>query len=153
MPTPTPSKRFINWTSTTLTTYDTVPVVNIIDGVTSIDIDPQGETKKFDGDGDMFPTTVAHTFSDPQITIQFANLLMAHSLPPGMRGIFSSVHNDAKNGAVANGGAYAVNLAHAMVNNMTTGGKHREFGEASTTLSAESVDGVTNPLTFSAVTV
>lgn len=151
MPTPTPSDRFINWTDSTFTTDATTPVIYTLTGVTSVDIDPQGEVKKFDGDGDMFPTTIAHTFSDPQITVQFANLTVAHLLSPGLRGAFSSTHNDAKNGVGAGGGAYTVNLAHAMVNNTTTGGKHREFGEASIILSAESVDGVTPTLTFSAV--
>jgi hypothetical protein len=147
----TPSKRFINWKDSTFTTDDTVPVIYNMTGVTSVDIDPQGEVKKFSGDGDLFPTTIAHTFSDPQITVQFADITAAHSLPPGLRGSFSSTHLDAKNGDSDDGGAYTVNLAHAMVNNTTTGGKHREFGEASVIISAESIDGVTNPLTYTAV--
>ena len=127
----TPTKRQMNWTATTFVTSDASPVTTTITGVTSVDIDLQGSKKEFSGDGDMFVTTLVHDFSNPQVTVQTADLAALHALVPGLRGTFTSTHNDAKNGVGVGGGGYTVVLSQAMVNNNPTGGKHREFGEGS----------------------
>jgi hypothetical protein len=145
----TPTKRHMNWQDVIFT--DTASAATTITGVTSIDIDMQGSKKEFSGDADQFVTTLVHDFSNPQITVQSADLAAIQTMAPGLRGSFTATHLDAKNADTASSGGYTVAMTHCMVNNNPTGGKHREFGEGSFILTAESTDGTTSPISFSAL--
>lgn len=154
MPTLTPSKRHMNWVSTQFVTAATTPVTIPITSVQSIDLDQQVSLKKLSGDGDQFNTTIVRDFGDPQATVHYNDLASAHQLIGGLRGTFSSTHNDSKNLSAVGGGGYTVSLGtggYAVISNTTSGGKHRDFGEAQTMICAESADGLTNPMTFTAL--
>jgi hypothetical protein len=145
----TPSKRHMNWTGTTWTPSGGSAAVWT--GVTNVAIDPRGSVKANSGDWDRFPTTKVADFSDPMITVTFKDLTALNAVAQGSRGAFTSIHNDAKNGTQAASGGYTVTMANAIIENKPTGGAHREYGEGQVTISAESTDGLTNPLTYAAL--
>jgi len=140
----TPTKRFMNWTTTT---YNSVTIT----GVTSVNFDFGGSTAEFAGDGDKFPTTIVNDFNSPTVTIAAADLAALVGMPPGTRSTFTSTANDAKNGITASSGGRTFTLANAIIASNNGGGQHRQFMSGSLTFHAESTDGTTNPLTTSAL--
>jgi hypothetical protein len=141
------TNRFMNWTGVTFTPLGGAPIP--IGGVTSIQIDSGGSLLKFSGDGDRFSTTVVNDFNDPTVTVHTADVRTVSALAVGTVGTFTATHNDAKNGAGS--GAVTYILSNAVVASHPVQGAHRQFGQGVLTLAAYSVDGVTNPLSFSSV--
>jgi hypothetical protein len=139
------SKRFMNWTGVTFTPLN--GTTTTITGVTSVQFDSGGSLVKFAGDGDRYNTTVINDFHDPVVTIHTADLATVLSFPVGTVGTFSATHNDAKNGAGS--GAITYTLTNAVVASNPIHGAHRQFGQGTLTLTACSLDGVTNPLSIS----
>ena len=140
----TPTKRFMNWTTTT---FNSVTIT----GVTSVQFDFGGSTAEFAGDGDKFPTTIVTDMNNPSVTVQAADIAALVAMVPGTRSTFASTFNDAKNGITASSGGRTFTLANAIVATNSGGGQHRQFGSESVTFHAESSDGTTNPLTTSAL--
>jgi len=140
----TPTKRHMNWTTTT---YNSVTIT----GVSSIGFDFGGSTAKFAGDGDKFNTTIVNDFNEPKATLTTADIAAAIGFTPGLRSTFVSTLNDAKNGVTASSGGRTFTLANAIVASNSATGAHRQFASASITFEAESTDGTTNPLTTSAL--
>jgi hypothetical protein len=136
----------MNWTNVAFTPLN--GSTTIITGVTSIQIDSGGSLLKFAGDGDRFSTTVVNDFNDPTITVRSADLAAVRAFPVGTVGTFTATHNDARNGAGS--GAMTYTLSNAVISSNPIHGAHRQFGEGSLTLTAFSLDGVTNPLSVSA---
>lgn len=145
----TPSKRHMNWTTVTYIT--STPTTFTSTGVQSIEIEPGGQVITSSGDADKYPTTIVLNFSEPQITVKLLDLNLLHSLTPGLRGTFSAVHNDAKNGVTASSGGYTLALANAIIVNNPSSGAHKEFGSGDFVMKAESTDGSTNPLSYTAL--
>lgn len=116
-------------------------------GKTKFGLDYKGDLVEFYGDGDKFPTTVVLGTSNPQMTIDTADVGTAQSLPPGTRGVATAVISDAKNvaGGAGSGELSAV-LSGAIVAGNTLTGQHKQFASGTITVQAESTDGVTNPL-------
>jgi hypothetical protein len=135
----------MNWTGVTFTPLNGAPIT--ITGVTSIQIDSGGIIAKFSGDGDRFSTTVVNDYNDPTVSIHSADLAAVTAFPIGTVGTFTATHNDSRNGAGS--GAMTYTLANAVIASQPIHGSHRQFGEGSLTLSAFSLDGVTNPLSIS----
>lgn len=136
------TKRFMNWTGVTFTPANGSPIA--ITGVSSIQIDTGGSLLKFSGDGDRYNTTVVNDFNEPQVTVQAADLAAIQSCPVGTVGIFTAIHNDAKNGTGS--GAITYILNNAVVAKNPFGGSHRQYGSGTLSLTSFSADGVTNPL-------
>ena len=139
------TKRFMNWTAVTFTPLSGTPT--LITGVTSIEIDSGGNLLKFSGDGDRYSTIVVNDFNDPTVTVHSADLAAVRSLPVGTAGTFTATHNDALNGTGS--GSMTYTLANAVVAANPVHGSHRQFGQGTLTLTAYSLDGITNPLSVS----
>jgi hypothetical protein len=135
----------MNWTGVTFTPNNGSPMA--ITGVTSVAIDSGGSLLKFSGDGDRYNTTVVNDFNEPTVTVQAADLAAIRAFPVGTVGTFAATHNDARNGTGA--GAITYTLANAVIASNPVKGAHRHFGQGTLTLTAFSVDGITNPLSTS----
>lgn len=124
-----------------------------ITGVTNFAYDAGGSLIKFSGDGDRYPTTVVNDFSDPSFSLTTADMAAARACTPGLRGVFTATINDAKNGISAGGGGYTVSTSSTggvvMTNSATQA--HRQFGSATISIAVESSDGITNPVSFTAL--
>lgn len=144
------TKRFMNWTGTKLTVSPSSVIVNIT-GVTNVQIAGGGSLKKFSGDGDRYNTTVVCDEEDPVITVTTADETAVRTLTPGTRGTFYTVHNDAKNGNSAGGGAIAHTMSNAIVGDYGVGGAHKAYGSNTIVIHGESADGLTNPLASAAL--
>lgn len=143
------TRRHMNWTGTSFTPSG--GTLTSITGVTDVEIDHRGSVITHSGDGDKFSTTKVNDFSDPMVTITCRDLTTLNGFAVGARGAVASTHNDARYGTTAAGGGYSIALANAIVANKTQGGQHRQFGEGRLMFEAESTDGTTNPLTFTAL--
>lgn len=141
--------RHMNWTTVTFTPEGGSLVT--LTGVQNVEIDPRGSIVTHSGDGDKFPTTKINDFQDPMITVTFRALTILNGLAVGTRGAFSAVHNDARYGVTAASGGYTVAMANAIIENKPSGGQHRQFGDGRLIMTAESTDGLTNPMTFTAL--
>jgi hypothetical protein len=139
------TKRFLNWSNVTFTPANGSPTP--ITGVTSVRIDSGGNLLKFSGDGDRFSTTVVNDFNDPTVTVHSADVAAVGAFAVGTVGTFTATHNDARNGAGS--GSITYTLANAVVASNPVQGAHRQFGQGVLTLTAYSLDGVTNPLSAS----
>lgn len=147
----TPSGRQVNWDPVTWTPAG--GSILTFNGITGIDIDPNGNLLKFSGDGDRYPTTVINDFIDNMVTITLANLVQARTVGPGSRGAWAGTHLDAKGqGAGTTAGNMLYAMANSVVQNNPTGGQHRQYGQARILICAESTDGVTNPLATTVAT-
>lgn len=144
-----PTKRFVNWTATGFT--PTGGTLQPYTGVRSVAFDPGGNLIKFSGDGDRYPTTIVNDMNEPSCTIQAADLASVRMSPPGTVGTVTATHNDARNGAQAGGGGIAYTLANAVVRNTPISGEHRQFGSGTVQFDAFSSDGLTNPLSATAL--
>jgi hypothetical protein len=144
-------KTQMNWTGTKF--VETFPVAATLSasGVTGMNWDPQGSTQVFSGDGDRYPTTVVNDFQNPQVQVTSGDTAWVRAMAPGLRGTLSAILNDARNGAVVGGGGILFTLFPAVVVNNPVGDQHRQFAAGTVTVMAESVDGVTNPLSSSPV--
>lgn len=143
------TKRFMNWTGVSFTPSGGSLLTYT--GVTNVAIDLGGSLAKFSGDGDRYNTTVVNDFNDPSITVTSADLTALRTNPVGTVGAFSATHNDAKNLVTASGGAITYALANAVVSTVQVGGAHRQFGQGTIGFDTFSSDGVTSPLTYTAL--
>jgi hypothetical protein len=143
------SKRFMNWTSVGFTPTGSSLIA--VTGVTSVTADNGGNLVEFSGDGDHYITTVVNDMSDPTFTIASADIAALNQLTPGLRGIFTATFNDAKNRVTTGGGALLYTVANAIVGGNSGGGQHRQFGASTVTIKTESTDGVTSPVSITAV--
>jgi hypothetical protein len=144
-----PTKRHVNWGPVTFTPAG--GTLSTLSGVQDVRIQTQGNLIKHSGDGDRFPTVVTNDYNDPMITVDYRDLTHLHGLTPGQRGVLVCTHRDPTNGVAAGGGAYAATLSPAVVQDTPSGGRHRDWGQGQAIFSCESTDGVTNPLSFSAL--
>lgn len=143
------TKRMVNVASVGFT--PTGGSLTAITGVTNFSIDEGGSLIEFSGDGDHGPTTKVCDFIDPQVTLTFADVSLAMTLSPGLRGSLVFTHLDAINKATTGGGAITYTLANAIVANPVGTQAHRQFGSATATFESWSSDGVTSPLSSTAV--
>jgi hypothetical protein len=118
-----------------------------LDGITQIQLDPGGSVAKFGGDVDHGPSTVVNDYVDYTVTITMADISLLNTLTPGLRGVLTWTHQDAK-GAV--GGSIIYTLADAMIVNNPSGGQFRQYGMGTVQVTAEWAGGSTNPLSVTA---
>lgn len=142
---PTPSGRFKNWSSVIFTPDGGVAIPIL--GVTDVQIDPRAQLISGAGDADIGPSSKNLTQQDPQITIEFEHLAALTSLTPGMRGMFSAIHNDADNEEGTGAMEYAV--ANAIIGNTPRGGRFRQYGTSRITIETWMPDGRTYPISIS----
>jgi hypothetical protein len=141
-----PSKRHMNWDGVGFTPLlgTLVPIT----GVQNVRITMRPEMQTHSGDGDIMPTVKVVSFRDPMVVVSHRDMSASHALEPGTRGTFSARHLDAVNAGVAGGGSYTVGVANGIIGETPSGGNHRQYGDGEINIETWSVDGVTNPLTF-----
>lgn len=145
------SGRYVNNRAVTMTPTSGSAVT--YDGVTNVSITPNGSVIKFSGDADHFTTTVVNDFSDPMVTFTTANLAKALMLGVGTRGAFTSTIKDCRNqfGTTATGDITFTMLT-AVIVDIPIQSAYRQFGQATVSLTGESADGVTSPITYAVST-
>lgn len=143
------SKRFMNWSAVGFTPAGGAPLIPIT-GVESVSIDDGGSLAKFAGDNDRYNSLIVNDFNEPTITVNAADIAALQQMPTGTSGTFTATLLDAKNGATPGGGARLFTFLCIVGKNSATG-KHRAFGMGTITFEGQSGDGVTNPLSQSAV--
>lgn len=141
---PTPGGRFMNWINLTFTPTGGTAITIL--GVTNVAYDPQAKVITGAGDGDMGPTSINLTETDPKFTIDLEHLAIMRTLTPGLRGSFSGTFMDAENGVSS--GAMIFTVANAIVENFTIGGKFRAYGSGSLHIRTWSPDGITPPVSI-----
>lgn len=140
----TPTKRFMNWTAVEFGTQ-------IFTGVTTLKWTKGGSTKVFSGDGDRMPTCIVADFTEPKATLACADEAAVNSCPVGTRGTLIATRLDAKNYALTGGGGLTYTGINGIITDGDVGGAHREYGEGNLSISFESSDGVTNPVSTAAL--
>lgn len=130
----------INWTAVS---YNSVT----INRVTGVQINDSPQILPFAGDTDRYPTVLADVGGNVTITVTTGDPGVALGLVSGTAAAFTATHKDAK-GQTGGDIVYAMN---AMVGNRTAGGQHAQYGQATIEFTGVSVDGVTNPLSFTRV--
>jgi hypothetical protein len=146
---PTPSRKHVNWAPCAFT--PTGGSATTYTGVTTAGIDPNGSLLKFDGDGDRYTTTIINDFNDPVITITCTDIGAMRAWPVGTVGTLVLTHLDARNVATAGGGALLYTLVNAIVADFPFTGAHRQYATGTITFNTFSSDGITNPLSVTAL--
>lgn len=127
----------INWTAVS---YNSTPIKR----VTNVAINDSPQILPFAGDTDRYPTVLADVGGGVTITVTTGDAGTAFSLASGTAAAFTATHKDAKG---AEGGDIIYTMS-AMVGNRTAGGQHAQFGQATVEFTGVSIDGLTNPLSF-----
>jgi hypothetical protein len=135
----------MNWTGVgftpdggSLTTFDSIDRVSISTG---------GQLLTYKGDGSVFPTIAVNHDNRPGVQVSSSNPAQFMGLAPGTAGTWAGTHKDAK-GAALGGIDYAL---VGSVESNDTEGAHAAWGTATLSILGVSVDGTTNPLSFTRV--
>lgn len=138
------SKRQMNWTPVVWTPSG--GSASTATGVTNVRVAGGANFVRFGGDGDIYDTLVVLATANPTITITTADEIWLMGIAVGGRGTVAATHKDARG---ATGGNLTLTLTGAVADAPDLGGQHRQIGSGSINFSAESADGVTNPLSYS----
>ena len=114
----------------------------------SVSFDTGGSIQSFMGDDDRYPTLVANLSNQPKGSITSADTATLMGIATGTIADFTATHKDAIG---ATGGAIVYTFVNACAENTQTSGNHGAFGSATFTFVGYSVDGQTNPLSFTRV--
>lgn len=137
------SNRQMNWRAVSFTPMGGSPIA--IDGVQSIDFDPQARPQMFAGDQDRGPTTIVVPEIENLITLVSGNIQTLRSFAPGDRGAFVATHVDAKRGTTGDVTLAVANPGAVIINNPFSG-SFRAFGQGRLIINTEWSDGATNPV-------
>jgi hypothetical protein len=123
------------------------------DGVTQLSYDRGGQNEKFSGDGDRFPTTVVGVFEDPTLVVSGANVAKLHGLTNGTYCTVAWKVPDSRNGIAAGGGGLQFTTAAAAGVSRTsqTNHLHKTFAQGSMSWDLRSLDGSTNPVSWTSL--
>lgn len=145
------TNRYVNVTALTWTPSG--GSATTITGTTQLGFDPAGSVIKFSGDGDRLPTTVIGDYNDPKVTLNGADIIKFLGLANGARGKLEWKIPDAKGGVSAGGGGYQFTstTTGAVIVNTPVQSQHRQFASGSVEVAFESADGVTMPISFTAL--
>ncbi len=123
-----------------------------INRVQSVGFDPGSQLIPYSGDGDRYPVGLFNLSNQPSAVVVSNNIGALLSIPPGTVGTLVATLNDARNGALADGGAITFTLDNAVVQNAPTSARHAQIADGSVTFLAFSSDGVTSPFSYALVT-
>jgi len=140
-----PTNRYMNWSGVSMSGTG-------ITGVKEISFDEGISVKEESGDFDQGPTVAVVDWRNPFFNMTLIDALAVISQVSGARGVFQAVLRDAYNGALATGGAkqFATNSL-AYIAGRQINGTHREYGRQTMMIKTISADGVTNPVTVTAL--
>ena len=139
------SNRYMNWTGVAFTPDG--GSLTSITGVTNLRIQFNGNNTKFYGDGDIYPSTIAHSQEDLQITITAASVAALLALPGGTRGTLVATLNDARNKEGT--GAITFTIVGCVIRSPDVGAQYRQFSAPTLMIDVEVEDGLTNPVSTS----
>ena len=113
---------------------------------------PRGISRIREGaDFDHFYTLNVCDFEDPTITLTTLDPFALVSISPTQLGTLTGVVRDANNGATTGGGAKQITLNNCGLSDESGSGSHRQYARGSYSFCGTSADGVTSPLSISAV--
>ena len=127
-----------NWSAVALGT-------TAITRVSQVSFSQGGSLASYSADGDHYPTVVVNLMNKPRAAVVSADTATLMGVAPGTSATFSATHKDAKG---ATGGDILYVMANSVVENVETSGSHGQFGSATMSLVGCSIDGSTNPLSF-----
>lgn len=149
------TNRHINVVGLTITPFtgDTAGTPVVHDGITQLSYDRGGQNESFSGDGDRFPTTIVGVFEEPTISVNGANVSKLHSLTNGTYCTVAWKIPDARNGVAVGGGGFQFTTAAAaaVFKTSQTSHQHKTFATGSMNWDLRSLDGSTNPVSFTAL--
>lgn len=139
------TNRYMNWSGVTM-------AGTAVTGVKEISFDEGISIKEESADFDLGPTCSVVDWRNPSFSITLIDAMILFSQISGAKGIFQAVLRDAFNGATASGGGktFATN-SNAYIGGRQIGGAHREFARQTLMVKTMSADGVTNPVTVTAL--
>ena len=143
----TVTKRNVNFAAVTFAIVGGATIT--LTGVVDIKRSVGGKLLKFKGDNDLFDTTIVPDGGEPSVVVTTADLVDLLSLPMGTTGSFSYTHLDARNRTVGGAGSITYTAALAIVEDVSDGGTHAQFGMGQIKILGISDNGQDNP--FAAV--
>jgi len=113
---------------------------------------PRGISRiKESADFDHFWTLNVCDFEDPQVSLTTLDPFAMVTVSASALGTLTGVVRDANNGAVSGGGAKLITLTNCGLSDESGSGSHRQYARGTYTFCSTSTDGVTNPLSISAI--
>jgi hypothetical protein len=113
--------------------------------VNSVQFRQGGSIEMYSADGDHYPTIAMNLMNKPTATVVSGDIAGLQGFAVGTQGTFTATHKDAK---LQTGGDIVYTMVNAIVADVDATGAHAQVGSATMTLQATSVDGVTNPISF-----
>lgn len=102
-------------------------------------------------DYDRFNTLNVSDYEDPTITLSTLDPFSLAALSPTVFGTLSGIIRDAYNGATGGGGGKQIQLLNAALMTNSGNGSHRQYANSNYSFCGTSSDGITSPLTISAL--
>jgi hypothetical protein len=144
----TPSNRFVNVTNCSFTPTGGVAIP--IKGVKSVTFRLNARDVSEGADGDLINTTAGVVQVDPHVALEMIDPATFNAIAPGTYGVLAWTMNDARNGAVAGGGALIYTASNAYHMPMNQSARFRQFATSNPTFKTYSADGVTSPIAVAA---
>jgi hypothetical protein len=116
--------------------------------VTSVTFAQGGSLQEFAGDTDRYPTALVNLMNKPSASVTTADIAAVMAIAPGTTAILNATHKDAN---LASGGDIVYALANATLETVDASGPFGAYGTATARFRAFSIDGSTNPLSFTRV--
>lgn len=113
--------------------------------VSNVSFDYGGSISMYSGDDNVFDVVAVNLMNKPKATVTSEDPAALIGLGIGAVGTFTATHKDAK---AAVGGAIVYTMLNSVVENVSAGGAHAQFGSGSLSLVAYSSDGSTPPLSI-----
>ena len=145
----TPTNLFINWSTVGYTPSG--GSLASLNKVTSVKPSRNGQMEGFKGDVDQFFRVIAVPSQTRTIEVTTGDVKAALAIAIGSHGAFSAIFADAINGTTVGGGGITIALTNCVVTGNTAQGEHAKFGEATITFEGYASDGITDPLTVTAL--
>ena len=141
----TRSNRYMNWSGTMFATV-------AVDGVKRVGLDRGIQDLQEGADMDLGPTISLITHQNPSFTVTTINAGVLVNLAEGVRGVFTTTMNDARNQAATGGGGYVFTTnAQSFIGADAIEGEYMGLTTDSFTVKTNWSDGVTNPIGVSAL--
>lgn len=135
---------FMSWTGCT---YNSVTLLK----VTKFAPNRNGSSEAFKGDAAIFDQLIVVPGQKRTFTLTTGDVKAAAAIAVGTDATFVIILNDPKNGVTAAGGAISYTYTHAVLVDNPAEGDHAKFASATLSFEAYALDGVTDPLTVTAL--
>ncbi len=115
----------------------------------SLDFNPEIITES--GDADTYMSIIAAVGNDPTITVESNGAFQLLTVTPGTKGTLTFKIPDSFSGTAAAGGGYSISMTNAFVGKHTKTFSHRKFAGLGLMFRAYAPDGITSPITITAL--